>query len=39
MNNIKLVSSVAIAIGLGACQTNKESIVIHDCIPDISINR
>ena len=27
MNNIKLISSVvAIAIGLGACQTNKESI-------------
>ena len=28
MNNIKLISSaVAIAIGLGACQTNKESIM------------
>jgi len=30
MNNIKLISSaVAIAIGLGACQTNKESITAN----------
>ena len=30
MNNIKLISSaVAIAIGLSACQTNKESITAN----------
>ena len=30
LNNIKLISSVvAIAIGLGACQTNKESITAN----------